>query len=785
MTRNSVALGWLAASLVLALCVASSARAERPQQPLSAMWIADPEGPARSAAVFHFRKTLDLAAKPDHFLVHVSADNRYRLSVNGSEVAVGPARSDLMHWQYETVDLAPYLHAGANVLGATVWNWGDLRSGAQLSHRTAFLLQSEDPANAAVDSGPTWKVLWDRAYSFYPPDNIGAYYAAAPGEGVDAGLYPWGWKQPGFDDSKWMAAFKVGAATPMGTNPYGEASDWQLVPRSIPQMEERPIRFVAVRRTVGIAPAPGFLEGKAPLVIPANVKGSLLLDQGHMTMGYPVIIASGGAGATATLTFAEGLFDSQGHKTNRDDIAGKAIKGISNRITFGGGDNRRFQSLWLRAWRYVQIDIQTHDQPLHLEDVSAIFTAYPFQQHAAFHSDRSWIDNIWDIDWRTFRLSAFETFWDTPYYEQFQYIGDSRIESLISLYSTGDDRLMRNAIEQFDESRISDGLTASRYPSALPQFIPPFSLWWVAMVHDHWMYRGDAAFTQRFLPGIRGVIGWYERHLDQDGQLGPMPWWNFVDWTYNRGVPPGAEDGHSTAISLQLAYVLRLAADLERSIGSPRQADHDRALADRINAAVRQQSWDEKRGLFADTPERSHFSQQTNALAILSGAASNPGAVAERMLDDKTITQASYYFRFYVDEALQKSGLADRYVDQLEPWREMLRLGLTTTLEEPEPSRSDSHAWSAHPNYHLLSIVLGVRPGEPGFKSVIVAPALGDLKRASGQVPIPAGTVAVRFQRHGASGIIGAIDLPQDTRGTFVWNGTRSLLRPGRNEVRR
>jgi alpha-L-rhamnosidase len=774
-----------AATLFLIICTLSPAHAQVLQKTWIARWIADADAPSKGAGVFHFRKRLDLAVKPEHFRVRVSADNRYRLFVNGAQVSVGPARSDIMHWRYETVDLAPYLRTGTNIVGATVWNWGELRPGAQISRRTAFLIQSESSAEAAIDSGPAWKVFWDRAYQFSSAGDVGGYYAAAPGEGFDARLYPWGWEQPDFDDRNWSAAAETGSALSAGAQAYGDASDWQLAPRAIPPTEERRIRFAKVRRAIGIKALPGFLKGKAPLTIPANSKVSLLLDQGEMTMGYPVVLASGGRGATATLTFAEGMFDAQGHKRNRNEIVDKTIKGISNRITFDGRDRRRFQSLWLRAWRYVQIDIETRGEPLRLDDASAIFTGYPFEQRAGFRSDQAWIGDIWDIDWRTFRLSAFETFWDTPYYEQFQYVGDSRIESLISLYNSGDDRLMRNAIEQFDASRIPDGITASRYPSAMPQYIPPFSLWWVAMVNDHWLYRGDADFARRFLPGVRGVIGWYERELDGTGQLGPMPWWNFVDWTFERGVPPGAADGHSTAISLQFAYVLRLAADLERGLGSGSEADHDLALAERINAAVRAQSWDSARGLFADTPEKRRFSQQTNALAILSGAASDRRAVAERMLADKTITQASYYFRFYVDEALQQSGLADRYLHQLEPWREMLRLGLTTTLEEREPSRSDSHAWSAHPNYHLLATVLGIRPAEPGFRSVTIAPALGGLKQASGHMPTPAGNLAVRFRRRGATGITGRIDLPPNTRGTFIWNGNASPLKAGQNNLRR
>jgi alpha-L-rhamnosidase len=283
------------------------------------------------------------------------------------------------------------------------------------------------------------------------------------------------------------------------------------------------------------------------------------------------------------------------------------------------------------------------------------------------------------------------------------------------------------------------------------------------------------------------VVGWYERHLDETGVLGPMPWWNFVDWTYERGVPPGADKGNSTAISLQLAYVLRLASELERGFGNPAEAQRYSALSERINMAARSRSWDATRGLFADTPEKREFSQQTNALAILSGAVApdERAAVMQRLLTDSGLTPASYYFRFYVDEALRQSGMADRYLARLEPWREMIRLGLTTTLEEPEPSRSDSHAWSAHPNYHLLATVLGIRPAEAGFRTVAIAPALGPLKRASGKMPHPNGTIAVQLQRLGATGLRGSVELPPNTSGTFVWNGVSTPLKPGHNDLRR
>ena len=141
-----------------------------------------------------------------------------------------------------------------------------------------------------------------------------------------------------------------------------------------------------------------------------------------------------------------------------------------------------------------------------------------------------------------------------------------------------DDRLVRQAIEHFDLSRIPEGITASRYPSDLGQYIPTFSPIWVAMVHDYWMHRDAPEYVRGFLPGIRAVLGWFEQRVDETGMVGPIPWWPFVDWAreWDRGVPPGGAEGHSTVISLQFVYALERAAELEEELGVPGLADHYR-----------------------------------------------------------------------------------------------------------------------------------------------------------------------------------------------------------------
>ena len=76
------------------------------------------------------------------------------------------------------------------------------------------------------------------------------------------------------------------------------------------------------------------------------------------------------------------------------------------------------------------------------------------------------------------------------------------------------------------------------------------------------------------------MLGWFESRLAPSGLLGPLEWWNFVDWVtaLQDGVPPLEADGQSSIFSLQFAAALREAADLESAFGSPERAAHYRAL---------------------------------------------------------------------------------------------------------------------------------------------------------------------------------------------------------------
>ena len=161
-------------------------------------------------------------------------------------------------------------------------------------------------------------------------------------------------------------------------------------------------------------------------------------------------------------------------------------------------------------------------------------------------------------------------------------------------------------------------------------------------------------------------------------------------------------------------------------------------------------------------------------------SASDPGFTAGGQVPE--MTKATYYFRFYLARALDHVGMGDEYLRLLNPWREMVGLGLTTWAEQPEPTRSDSHAWSAHPNFDFLTIVAGIRPKAPGFSSVHIEPHLGTLHNVATTMPTPKGNIEVSYAPKG-SGVGADINLPGGVSGDLVWKGKTISLHPGRQQL--
>ncbi len=207
---------------------------------------------------------------------------------------------------------------------------------------------------------------------------------------------------------------------------------------------------------------------------------------------------------------------------------------------------------------------------------------------------------------------------DTPYYEQLQYVGDTRIQALISYAVAGDDRLARQALRAFDNSRIPEGITRSRYPSSLPQSIPTFSLLYVDMLHDYWMYRPDpdtspAASSPARAPSSTGSP------TTNSPTASCTKCHGGASSTGSRGqeIPTYDKNGESCMTTLEYLGALTM-PPTSKNLSAIRFSPTATPRGPPMSApASTPKCWSASRGLLADTPDQNAFSQQANILAVL------------------------------------------------------------------------------------------------------------------------------------------------------------------------
>jgi hypothetical protein len=760
------------------LAFAQNIKPELWNKPWKASWITySADGAAniynpstlKDYGVYKFQKKVSLTEKPNKCLIHVSGDNRYKLYINGTWVSAGPARGDLYFWNFETLDIAAYLKVGENTVEALVWNEGKGKPEAQISFGTGFILQADDQSQSVFNTNTAWQSAKNLGHSPLQP-RVPGYYVAGQGEMQE---YAKGW-------SDFIPAKSLGPGLTKGASI--DARGWMLYPSAIPAMEMKEQRFTAIRKGEG-----DLIHGRS-MTIPANASLDLWIDQGVLTNAYPQLDFSGGKDAKIGLTYAEGLYEKKdlstttkngNHKGNRNDIANKYWLGRKDSLIADGAAHT-FETMTYRTFRYVRLTVKTEAEALVLNDFKSVFTGFPFQAKASLKTDNPIIPQLLDVGFRTARLCAMETYMDCPYYEQLQYIGDARIQALVSMFYAGDERLVRQALDHMDHSRIAEGITLSRYPTDLHQQIPTFSLWYIGMLHDYLRYGKDPAFLKNKLAGMRGILDYFARFEGADGTLQNIPYWTFSDWVnaWPRGIAPVGPSGRSAVIDFQYIWILQNAAELERYFGYPEMAAKYEAKVKALKPVLRKLYWDAGRGLYADTEAHDKYSQHANSLAILSGMPAL--GVADKLLVDKNMAQATIYFKYYLHLAMAKAGKGNDYLNWLSIWKENLDMGLTTWAETSDisTSRSDCHAWGSSPNIEFFRIVLGVDSDAPAFAKVKIEPHLGDLKEVDGVVPHPQGEIRVQYKPGSA-----LIELPGTVSGSFVWRGKKYPLLSGKNKL--
>lgn len=724
-----------------------------------AIWHPSPDCPRLGFAVVLFRRAFRLRQALRPTTVWVSASQRFELFLDGVRIARGPSRSDPGRWGVVAVRL-PSLPKGRHVLAARVTQFGPHGGIGQMGGPGFFLLRTEAPAESAGlpfrQTDADWRCWHDRSRVGGVPavwSKRRFTYVVGAGESLRAALTPWGWETLRFDDRAWPASRVVcaHAADPWGNLPLRHI----LEPDPLPQMEERVERFTRVAEaTGGLADAAvRWIRGEGRVTVPARTTARLLLDRQVLVNAYPELTVSGGKGARMRMVWAESPFVGTSYaKGNRNETEGKHIWGFSDEFLPDGGRRRMFTPLWFRAFRYLELTIRTGADPLVLEDARLVRTGYPMRQRARFSDYR----RLWDVSWRTARLCAHETFFDCPHYEQMQFPGDTRVQAVYHYLVCGEDRLARKAIDDFHASQQPTGLTNCKWPSKAEQILPTYALYWVGMLEDYRVYRNDPAFLRPYLPGARAALAWFAARIRPDGMLGRVEYAPFYDWAkdFQCGNAPQDADGGSSILSLLLAESCRWMSRLETCCGFPELAPRWEQQAAALVRATLRACWSPERGLLANTSRKETFSVHAQVQAILADAwpAARARRILTRALADATITQpGTFYYGYYVMQAIKRADMRDRFTDLLEPWYRCLEgTGLSTWPEGlTDASRSDCHAWSVSPPIEFIQTVLGVEPDPraDGFGRIRFQPTLGPLPAAQGRAPTPHGMVEVALKR--------------------------------------
>lgn len=509
--------------------------------------------------------------------------------------------------------------------------------------------------------------------------------------------------------------------------------------------------------------------------------------------------AEAGNGSTIRLTYSECYEDEpyvipfSRRKGNRCDTTKKIIGpsdfymvGGESAVTFGYHQQEPaeevYQPFHYRAFRHIAVDIEVSaESELVLKGVDVNRMNYPLIKKASVDSTEQWVSDLWEISVRTLENCMHDCYEDCPFYEQLQYPMDTRSSSLFTYLVSGDDSLARQAIIQMQDSFVpSLGLITSRTCSGSMQrqVIPPFALYWIHMVVDHYEFYGDHDFARQFTAVCDNVLETFQRRIDPDLGLvrsfNSLGYWEYTDWTrfwVPQGVPPAYKrTGFSTYINCLYVYTLRRASWLLNLLSRAGVAQEYERRANDVTAAIQAHCFDGEfftDGLAKNPVPSQEFSEHCQVWAVLAGAVNGERAAhilsealtkgdtrsqapAEEQVELQTedfaepsskrlFTMTSISFKFYVMRALSAAGrdvYDEHFPGAWSIWKDQVAQGLSTWAEDSVTIRSDCHAWGSVPIYEFIVEVAGLKPATPGWQTISFTPRLNLFPKFTARVPV-------------------------------------------------
>lgn len=737
-------------------------------------WIWSYTGPAHQPEYVLFRRMVSYDTVPERVILNITADTTYLLWVNGQLVCRGPAKSQRYRY-YDTVDIAPFLKPGRNVLIAEVCHYIGDPFKANCFKAGPVSMPAKPQGGLLIFGDPEWGTDYRyechemKARRFLPAPE--EYMYMAFNDELDARLLPGGLDGSPSDDWHPVEMLEANVGYYFG----GLATVWELQPRNIPHPFERPRPFAGVARAAETFADAERLLSADGMTLPAGTDTWVELDAGANITAFPVLETDGGAGSRIELLYAEsygtvenGVFvkrDRADHQT-----PGQQLAGCSD-VYIVGNEPYRYQPFNYKAFRFLRLRIRVGDTPLHIRVAELVRTGYPLPVTTTFTHMSDEDRAIWEVSFRTAQNCMYDTFMDCPHYERMQYLMDTSLQMQFSGAVSNDDRLIRKAIIDIGDQQRPDGLFPCNVPSNFQQIIPGFSLYFIFMLKQYYYRFGKSDLLDRYFAAMEQVLWFFEQHLNEQQLVCNTGYWQFIDWAkeWERGVPIRYAEEPNGILTMMFVYALREAADLCRVLGYRDVAGRHTRLADSISESVNDVLFDREVGLYNDTTTRNDKSQHAQVWAVLAGIAKGERAwnVMNGCLEQPGLAQVSFCMEYYLLRALEKVGEYRRSRDRWGLWRNMLAQNVTTWPEDPVTCRSECHAWSAVPLYEYTACGLGLTPAAPGFSKLRVSPKMFWLKRFGGQIETPVGRVSIDWKIEGQ---VLSLSLETEHPMTVVWD---------------
>jgi hypothetical protein len=737
----------LGLGLGFALALSTAVRA---QSPWTADWIWQAaDGPQNTWMCF--RKTVTLAAAPAHAPTRIAADTKYWLWINGRlAVFEGGLKHDLPSGAYyDSLDLAPYLKAGANTLAAQVWYYGKEGFSHHSSGKGGFLFEG-DFGGTAVRSDATWRAKAHPAYqnsatggqpNFRLPESNVRF--SAPDNSID------GWQQPAYDDSGWPNATAKGVPP---TAPWNA-----LYPRPFPQWKDGGLQAYTNASSLPAASTGGVIEGK----LPYDARVSAYLRITTPTAGQVINIQtdqySGWAG-----------FGS-----------GPSVR--AEYVTRAG--TQEFETFVWMSGNTVQYTLPAG---ITVESLRYREIGYPAEFAGSFSGSDPFYTTLWRMAGRTLYINMSDNFSDCPDRERGLWWGDvtNQLGEAFYTLDTNANGLIRKSMRALTAWQRSDNTLFAPPSTAWNEELPQqmlASVGWYGF-WNYFRYTGDSAAIRDNYPAVKKYLGVWKLGANglvqhRDGE------WNWGDWGDNIDI----------AVLDNAWYYLALKAAIPMAAMSGSAADTAdyRSRMNSIETHFVPAFWNAGSRHFRSSA-LANPDDRANAMAVVAGLAQPqhyPGIRA--VLQQRTF--ASPYMEKYVLEALALMGSDSLALARMKSRYTPMVNGPYNTLWELWTGLKDgtiNHGWNA-PNTILSQYIAGVAPTAPGWSAYHVLPQMANLTALSQTVATVKGMIAVsdslaadRFAMHLASpaGTQALIGIPKKrawkavlANGRPVWGDGRFL----------